>query len=295
MKHYSECPICAKAAFKAVRKPYYFRGEREYFNIDACQTCGFWLTNPAPQGEALAAYYQSEDYVSHTDGKGGLMDRVYSFVRARAIKSKFKLVSSLSGRSTMLVDYGAGTGEFLKYAKSNGFNVLGFEPSEVARENAARKDLKLIDPKDRLDLPESSVGVFTLWHVLEHIPDLNNTLNYFQSRLVDFGYLVLALPNHESYDANYYKSDWAALDAPLHLWHFTKKDIQALARKHGFELKQVKNMPFDSFYVSLLSEKNRHAKQRPLQAFLRGLVSNIKGAGRAKNMSSLIYVLQKKD
>ncbi|MCR9152819.1 MAG: class I SAM-dependent methyltransferase [Bacteroidetes bacterium] len=294
MKHYSECPICSKASFKGVREPYYFRGEREYFNVDECQNCGFWLTNPAPEGEELAAYYQSDDYVSHTDGKGGLMDRVYGFVRGKAIKSKFELVRSLLGNSTMLVDYGAGTGEFLKHAKNNGFDVLGFEPSEVARENAAKKDLKLLDPANRQDLAESSVGVFTLWHVLEHIPDLNETLHYFHSRLVDSGYLVLALPNHESYDANYYKSDWAALDAPLHLWHFAKNDIQALANKHGFELREIRNMPFDSFYVSLLSEKNKHAKQRPLQALLRGLASNMKGAGRVKNMSSLIYVLQKK-
>lgn len=240
----------------------------------------------------MAAYYESDDYVSHTDGKGGLMDRIYAMVRNYAIKSKFKLVDRLGAPNQKLVDYGAGTGEFLKYAKCQGWQVQGFEPSELARTNAEKKGLDLKGPNDRDSLEANSVGVFTLWHVLEHIPNLNQTLAYFNSRLLNGGYLVLALPNHQSHDAEYYKSDWAALDVPLHLWHFAKNDIKALADKHGFTLAEIHNMPFDSFYVSLLSEKNRGGKTKVIPAFWRGLISNLKG-GKPKNMSSLIYVLKK--
>lgn len=294
MKQHSECPVCGGQSFTSARKPYYFRGKREDFNIDSCNKCGFWFTNPAPEGADLAAYYESDNYVSHTDGKGGLMDQVYGIVRKRAIKSKFNLVSNLNAPIKSLVDYGAGTGEFLKYAQAQNWDVKGFEPSDVARENASKKGLDLRDPQNREELENGSVGVFTLWHVLEHIPDLNETLQYFHSRLATGGFLVLALPNHESADSEYYKSDWAALDVPLHLWHFCKGDIQNLAEKHGYSFKQVHNMPFDSFYVSLLSEKNKSGKQRPVQAFWQGLRSNIKGGSPERNMSSLIYVLEKK-
>ena len=292
MKEHSSCPVCGAKDLESVRKPYYYRGTKETFNIDACQSCGFWLTNPAPEGAELAAYYESDDYVSHTDGTGSLMDKVYGAVRKRAIISKFDLVASLAAPSKVLIDYGAGTGEFLAYAKSKNWTVKGFKPSEVARENAAKKGLELISPEERWTLEEDSVGVFTLWHVLEHIPDLNETLAYFHSRLVKGGCLVIAVPNHESLDAENYGNDWAAYDVPLHLWHFAKSDLQRLAQKHHFQLEKIENMPFDSFYVSLLSEKNRHGAMRPLQAFYQGLRSNLSGS-KAKNMSSLIYVLRK--
>ncbi len=293
MKQYSSCPICGDTHLQSVRKPYYFRGKQEGFNIDECRNCGFWFTNPVPKGAQLAAYYESDDYVSHTDGKGGLMDQVYELVRTRAIRKKFDLIQKLKSPKEFLVDYGAGTGEFLRYASTKGWEVKGFEPSSRARENAANKGLDLIDPELRESLAPNSIGVFTLWHVLEHIPDLRETLSYFYERLVPGGFLVLALPNHESDDAEHYQSDWAAFDVPLHLWHFSKKDIRNLADKHGFNLKAVRNMPFDSFYVSLLSEKNRHGSQRPVKAFWQGLKSNVKGSGSNQNMSSLIYVLQK--
>jgi SAM-dependent methyltransferase len=290
-KHIS-CPSCGGSDFKSVRKPYYYRGKREEFNIDACGDCGFWLTNPFPEGQDLAAYYETEDYVSHTDGKGSALDWVYNIIRARAIKSKFRLINSFVNGQPSLVDYGAGTGAFLSFCQTQGWKGMGFEPSAVARENAATKGLTLLDPSKRDELEVDSVDVFTLWHVLEHIPDLNDTLRYFNSRLKSEGLLVIAVPNHESYDAQKYKDDWAAYDVPLHLWHFAKSDISNLGSKHGFKVEEIVNMPFDSFYVSLLSEKNRHGSMRPKSAFLTGLKSNLRGA-KSKNMSSLIYILRK--
>lgn len=294
MNKHSQCPVCAGTKFSPVRKPYYYRGKREEFTVESCDLCGFWFTNPFPEGAELAAYYETEDYVSHTDGKGGLMDWVYGIVRDRAIKSKYQLVKSLNIGTKLFVDYGAGTGAFLAHVKSKGHEVLGFEPSEVARKNAAQKGLNLLDPEKRGELEEASVSVFTLWHVLEHIPDLNETLAYFNSRLEAKGYLVIAVPNHESADALHYKDHWAAFDVPLHLWHFAKSDIKALGEKHGFKLQTIHNMPFDSYYVSLLSEKNKSGGMRPFSAFIQGWKSNKRGR-RTKNMSSLIYVLQKVD
>lgn len=286
------CPVCSGSEHKEVRKAPYYRGEREFFSIVECNNCGFWWTNPAPRGEDLAAYYESDDYVSHTDGKGGLLDWIYRLVRDRAIKSKLALLNSAQPEKGKLIDYGAGTGAFLLAAKRNGWSVSGFEPSEVARSNASQKGLELIDPEQRNSVAEGSLNAITLWHVLEHIPDLNETLNYFHSRLAKGGSLIIAVPNHESEDSKHYRNHWAALDVPLHLWHFAKSDVKSLSEKHGFTLEDIQNMPFDSFYVSLLSEKNLWGKSRPFSAFWQGLKSNWKGR-KTKNMSSLIYILRK--
>lgn len=288
-----ECPVCGATEQKTVRKAPFFRGEREWFTIASCQTCGFWFTSPRPELEKLGDYYEADNYVSHTDGGKSLFDQAYKMVRSYALKKKLGLVKNYAPiESNELVDYGAGSGAFLAYAQEKGIKVKGFEPSDIARKQAAKKGVTLLDPSERESMAVNSVGAFSLWHVLEHLPDLNESLQFFHSRLVDQGCLFLALPNHESHDAQHYGDFWAALDVPLHLWHFSKNDIEALAKKHSFRVEQVVNMPFDSFYVSLLSEKNKGGGN-PISGLWHGLISNLKGRGKAKNMSSLIYILRK--
>lgn len=291
MKEIKSCPVCGSKEKLRVRKGPYFRGKEEWFSISECQACGFWFTDPQPQGQELARYYESDDYVSHTDGGRSPIDLLYKMVRSLALRSKLALVYSYLGQTGALLDYGAGSGAFLALAKSKAWQVTGVEPSSVARDRAASKDLHLIDPAKRAELPEASFDAISLWHVLEHLPDLRESLNYLHSRLRQGGYLFLALPNHESEDAKHYEDSWAALDLPLHLWHFQKSDIQFLAGLHQFELKSVRNMPFDAFYVAILSEKIKGGNL--LSAIYHAALSNWKGRGKKRNMSSLIYVLRK--
>lgn len=294
MEHLSNCPICGSSRFKPVFKAPYFRGSKEYFQIVECIDCALRITNPRPkEGAELNAYYETEDYVSHTDEDKGLVNKLYLLVRARALKAKFSLVSRhAAGKS--LCDYGAGTGAFLAYAKNKGWDTIGVEPSEVARQQALKKGVVLKAPEQRQEIEPESVDAITMWHVLEHLPQLNDDIKFLKSILKNGGKLIIAVPNHESKDAAYYGENWAAYDMPLHLYHFKKSNIAQLGEKHGFALKEVKNMPFDSFYVSMLSEKIKKGKNNFLGAFWRGLISNLAGMGRKKNMSSLIYVLEKR-
>lgn len=292
MKKIEACPLCGKNNFVSVRKAPYYRGKQEIFNIDSCTSCGFWFTNPQPEGAGLAAYYESEDYVSHTDGTGSLLDIVYNWVRNYALNKKLSIVESAVRNKNTLLDYGAGTGAFLARAKEKSWSVTGVEPSEVARKNAKLKGVDLLSVENRNVVKDGSCSAISLWHVLEHLPDLKESMLYFNAKLERDGVLFVAVPNHQSYDAEYYRDQWAALDVPLHLWHFSKTDIANLALATGFSLEKVYNMPFDSYYVSLLSEKIRASSMGPLKAMYRGFVSNLKG-GNTKNMSSLIYQLRK--
>ena len=292
MKDISSCPLCGKVDLKSVRKAPYYRGKHELFNVDECLSCGFWFTNPQPEGEELASYYDSDDYVSHTDGTGSLLDFVYNRVRGYALNKKLSLVDKAVNQRIALLDYGAGTGAFLVRAKAKGWDVMGIEPSVVARENAKGKGVSLLSVEGRDAVQNSFCSAITLWHVLEHLPDLKESMDYFNTKLEEKGVLFIAVPNHESHDASYYKNNWAALDVPLHLWHFTKKDVESLAVESGFILEKVHNMPFDSFYVSLLSEKIKKSNYGVMRALYRGLISNVRGRSQ-KNMSSLIYQLRK--
>ena len=292
MVEVKSCPVCGASSFKEVFKAPYFRGDGELFSIKECENCQFWVTSPRPENEDLGEYYDSVNYISHNNSSDSVMDKVYQMVRSYSLKKKVGLINAIDNGNKSLLDYGAGTGHFLLQAKQSGWEIGGVEISDDAREVALNDNgLELLTPSD-FEVEEEKYSVITLWHVLEHLPDLNEHLGNFYKSLQRGGKLVIAVPNHESEDGKHYAERWAALDVPLHLWHFKKKNIKALAEKHGFVFCEVKNMPFDSFYVSLLSEKIGENKGGVVSAFMNGLRSNLKGKSD-KNMSSLIYVLEK--
>lgn len=286
------CPVCGASSFRDVFKAPYFRGDNEMFQIQECTNCELWVTNPRPSDEDLGSYYDTPDYISHTNAKKGVIDYMYHWVREYSLKKKVALINHLVPDKGQLLDYGAGTGHFLNAAKKQGWQVSGVEPSSDARRVANDKNsLELTDPHEFV-WEKQMFDAITLWHVLEHLPDLRGHLSHFSAALKPGGVLVIAVPNHESDDAQKYGANWAALDVPLHLWHFKKRNIQDLSLQFDLNLEEVKNMPFDSFYVSMLSEKIEKGSANYPKAFSRGLKSNLKGKSD-NNQSSLIYVLRK--
>ncbi len=246
------------------------------------------LTQPQPQ--SLEPYYQSEDYISHTDASGGLINGLYQTVKKRALNRKMKLVLSLGHPKTTLLDVGAGTGDFVLAARKRGWQAEGVEPMEIARDNAKAKGVTL--KKELALLAGQEFQVITLWHVLEHLPDLDAQIDRILSHLEPDGSLILALPNFKSWDARHYKTYWAAYDVPRHLWHFSRKSVKRLFRAKGFEVTRVTPLWFDAFYVALLSEKYKNGKVVLWKAFLNGLRSNLSALATGE-YSSLIYVLQR--
>lgn len=265
---------------------------KEEFELKINEEFGFLETIPQPSKEDLPRYYESEDYISHTDTKRNLFEKVYHMVRSISLKRKLKLINTLSKDSKMLLDVGCGTGDFLLTAKQNGWNVKGIEPNPQAREIANSKTNNAVSNiESLLDLEKQSFDVITLWHVLEHLPNLKEHIQLFQSLLKPNGRLVIAVPNYKSYDATYYKSFWAAYDVPRHLWHFSRTSISKLFSKYDMEVEETLPMKFDAFYVSLLSQKHKTGKMNPILSFWVGWRSNMK-ALTSKEYSSLIYVLK---
>jgi len=247
-------------------------------------------TFPQPDDEELASYYESETYISHTDSKKSITDKVYQTVKSIALKNKLTLLNSFKTTGKNVLDIGCGTGEFLLTCKKNKWNVVGVEPNKSARDLTESKLNKKIYG-DLNELPLIKFDVITLWHVLEHVPNLESYIAKLKLLLKPNGVLVVAVPNYKSYDAKYYKQFWAAYDVPRHLWHFSKKSIQLLFSKQQLVIKKIYPMKFDSFYVSLLSEQYRTGSNNFVKAFYIGLVSNLK-AMFTKEYSSLIYIMK---
>ena len=262
---------------------------QETFNLYHDEELDMLITYPQPSLENLGKYYESVDYISHTDSKRSLFEKCYHFIKSIALKNKLNLVNSLQPAKGSVLDIGAGTGDFLSVVKENGWNTIGVEPSEKAKAIAKRKGVSFVEETSELE--NNSFDVITMWHVLEHVPNLDNQIKELKRLLKPNGSLIIAVPNFKSFDAKQYGNFWAAYDVPIHFWHFSKTAIKKLFAKEDMELVKVLPMKFDSFYVSLLSEKYKTGKMNFVKAFFIGLQSNWK-AKKNFEYSSHIYVLK---
>ena len=291
----STCPSCNNSNWSDHLKCKDFTVSHETFSLKRCTTCNLIVTSPRPDDGDLSRYYQSSDYISHSSKAVTVIDKLYLAVRSFTLKWKLRLVTRHQSPSKTILDYGCGTGDFLKTCQRAGWKILGVEPSADARAKAIQNTNGSIleqlptDEKNKFD-------VITLWHVLEHIPDLNSLISKLVSVLDKDGTLFIAVPNYESYDATLYKQYWAGYDVPRHLWHFSRENMSNLLSKNGLQIKEVVPMKLDSFYVSMLSEKYRNNGKinlwRLVTAIATGLKSNI-NASKTGAYSSLIYIATK--
>lgn len=297
MKEINTCLICGSTNIEPFLVCKDYTVSKQDFEIKQCKDCGFKFTSPRPQDTDLGKYYKAEDYISHSDTKKGLVNKLYHWVRSYTLIKKLQLVMQHSKlKSGKILDYGAGTGAFLNTCKTNKWEAYGIEPDEVARK--VMKDKFGISASASLEEAQTShlfadFDVVTAWHVLEHVPDLKETILTLKNALKTKGIFIVAVPNPESHDAKHYKQFWAAYDLPRHLWHFEPKAMTKLFSDNGFKLEKTLPMVFDSFYVSMLSEKYKTGSNKLISAFMRGLISNIKANKTGKEFSSQIYIFRK--
>ena len=283
------CPSCGHSESKLHTKVKDHFLTKESFELVQCDVCSLVYTKNRPLIEKIGEYYKSEDYVSHSSTKKGIVNRGYNLVRNYTLGRKVKLISSLTS-GTHLLDIGAGTGHFLKRAKDEGFTVLGLEPDPDARNVANELNgVELLPLEDLKSLGASRFDAISMWHVLEHVYELNQELESILANLKDGGVFIVAVPNYTSYDAKHYKEFWAAYDVPRHLYHFEPKTIISLVEGKGLKFEKMLPMKFDSYYVSMLSEKYKGGSI--LNAFRIGLLSNMKATNGT--YSSQIYVFRK--
>ncbi|MDA8956982.1 class I SAM-dependent methyltransferase [bacterium] len=268
----------------------------EHFKVMINKEFEMLVTQPVPKN--LSNYYQSEDYISHTDSKKTLFDKIYQAVKNITLRRKLRLINEslrIQNSDTRpeknLLDVGAGTGDFLKICKNNSWNTFGIEPDEGARASAKNKGIVL--QEDLSNFKNQTFEIITLWHVLEHVENLSEYISNLKKLLSNHGRLIIATPNFKSDDANYYKEFWAAFDVPRHLWHFSQDSIRQLFLSENMVIEKTIPMKFDSYYVSLLSEKYKKGRMNIVNALYRGFVSNCK-AMTSSEYSSLIYVIKKR-
>lgn len=267
----------------------------ETFELKETEEYDMLETLPKPDNLELGKYYKSKNYISHTDGgTKTLTDKLYIVARKFQLKWKLKLIKShITKQQNTILDYGCGTGEFLKVCEKAGYNIYGIDPNEEAIDLAKKKSNGIFTTNTKLNETDNEkYDMITLWHVLEHVPNLKETISELKRILKKDGILIIAVPNYKSFDAEYYKEYWAGYDVPRHLWHFSSYSIKKLFSEVNMEVKKIKPMYLDSFYVSMLSEKYKKSKLFFLKGLIIGFISNINYLFK-KECSSQIYLLKK--
>lgn len=297
--HLSGCPVCGSADLACDTLCRDFLVSGLTFEIWKCAQCGFLFTQDAPSPEVIGRFYQSEDYISHSDTRKGLLNKLYHFGRSFMLRRKCRSVIQHAGRSKgNILDIGSGTGHFLHAMQIRGWDVAGVEPDAGARQTAhAAWKLEENQYAGIFDIPETKHGTFdviTMYHVLEHVPDLHAYLQKIFSLLKPEGLLVIAIPNAGSWDRQYYGAYWAAYDIPRHLWHFTPPAFERLMQSAFFRITGTERMPLDPLYIAWLSEKHKKdsAFTFPKGIFI-GSIALLAGIFNKKKSSSLIYYLRK--
>ncbi|MTI19966.1 class I SAM-dependent methyltransferase [Fulvivirga sp. RKSG066] len=287
------CPVCDSGQLINIIICKDHTVSKEDFVIVKCDACSFHFTNPRPSSDQLGKYYESEEYISHQDKGNSLINQVYKIARNFTLKGKKSLVSKYYTQGNIL-DIGCGTGHFLNVFNTKHWKTYGIEPNQTAREQAQLRVSNTFESID--DLPSSAkFDIITMWHVLEHVPDLNDFLKKVNTYLSKKGVFIVAVPNMNSLDAKIYKSHWAAYDVPRHLSHFTQPTLKKLMLKHSLKVVDIKPMKLDAFYVSMLSEKYKNGgKNNYVAAIKNGLKSNRFARENNQEYSSLIYIIKKK-
>lgn len=294
--NHDKCPLCGS---NAIRKRFtctdhFATGET--FDVYECTDCHFAFTQNVPDEKEIGRYYESPTYISHSNTNKGITNRLYHIVRKIMLKNKTGLVKRLTLlKNGKILDYGAGTGHFARAMKKRGWEVTAIEKSDKARELSKREfDFEMLPTESLSDIKDREFDVVTMWHVMEHIQDLDNMWDELYRILDDTGIAIIAVPNSKSYDAQRYGEHWAAYDVPRHLWHFTPNTIMRWGEKHNFLLERQFTMPFDGFYISALSESNKGSRLHTIKGFWNGFKGWLAQAKRRGASSSIIYVFRKR-
>lgn len=291
--HYTHCPVCNNDKLQPVFSVKDYTVSQQQFTILECPRCTLRFTQNVPDMNSIGKYYKADTYISHTNSSKGLVNTIYKKVRKRTLRQKRKLIESITNQNQRsLLDVGAGTGAFIREMQQAGWTVTGLEPDAEAR-TVAKKDFNvgLLPIEQFHGLHSGSFDVITMWHVLEHVHDLNGYMTRLKSLLKPDGKLIIAVPNYTSQDAEQYQQNWAAYDVPRHLYHFSPAAMGLLVKNHGMQIVEHKPMWFDSFYVSLLSSKYKTGKMNLFGGFVSGLRSNWQARKNKTKCSSVIYII----
>jgi 2-polyprenyl-3-methyl-5-hydroxy-6-metoxy-1,4-benzoquinol methylase len=219
------CPLCAGERHKTVftARDVNSNTTDHDFSVVRCP-CRMTFLNPVPRD--LGRYYPAT-YDAHRDLGDGKKRRKKSH--------RFDRILDLTPGD--LLDVGCGSGFDLLTMRDRGWRVAGVEmnPQAVERARAQGLDIRqgtLADAR----FPDGSFDVVTLFHVLEHVPDVLSLVQEIRRILRPGGLMLAQVPNFDGANARLFKAHWYELDVPRHVNFFSSTTLKDLAAKAGLDV-----------------------------------------------------------
>lgn len=291
----SACPMCGAVETVPYATCMDHLSSRQQFMLLRCPACGIVFTDKRPQEEEMVKYETLESEIRRADTPNGLIEKMYRHVRKKMMRHKAGLVTGLSYRNSgTLLNYGAKRGFFSSFMEKKGWKVTSVDKYHENRQFSLEHfHHRMYEMQEMDNFQPETFDVITLWHVFEHEYHPHELLDTLHRILRPGGILVMACPNICSTDALHYGPYWAAYDVPRHLWHFNPVSMERLARRHGFTLMHHEKMPYDSFYISIMSEMNMRHSMPILRGMAYGLHSWLVSLTKRGKSSSIVYVFRK--
>lgn len=251
------CCVCGNNKSNEFKLKY----QKENFAVLVCNRCSFHFIPPYYRKKIEYTQYKNADVTAAVRAGN-------NWIKIQRHKLRFKFIQKFV-KSGKLFDLGAGWGHFMLAGKELGYDVYGVEISEQPYLYCVN-DLKLpVDHIDFFEMDEAKkFDVITMWDVLEHIDKADEFLEKCSKLTKSGGYLILQVPQIDSYFAKRHKDKWKMMGLD-HVNYFSKKTITQILANHGYEVVKIKS----SFEIKLfimytllpLIKKLKGSKKQTLQ------------------------------
>lgn len=231
------CPSCGSTRSHLVTRTRDYEIDIDMtFSIKTCEDCGLSYTSPRPVFDDLMRIFYGEDYLCYQHD--GLISTIRRHLLGKAHHRLFQPYVPDGGR---ILDVGCGMGDMLDYLHANsGWSVVGCEPKETVARDAAGRGFQVI-PRTLRDaaLESDSFDLVNMNHVIEHLPDLKETVAEVFRVLKPGGVFITENPDFGGTTRAAFKDAWWGYHLPRHLTHFTSKTLRAFLEKQRFDVLRI--------------------------------------------------------
>ena len=230
------CLLCGSDQIEDLFQARDFRlnDHKETFKFVKCNKCNLIFQYPLPAEKDMIAHYnQNVLYKNPKD-----LSKLRQYLHNYGLKKRSEMITH-NKKQGLLLDIGCGTGSFLAYmAQHTHLEVTGTEINErnVAFIKNNYSFPVYLGDLQQLAFPKEHFDVITMWDVIEHLPNPKELLTEIHKILKPNGYLVIRVPNGNSFDFKLFGKYWAGVDAPRHYLIYTKQTLSVFLENSGFSV-----------------------------------------------------------
>lgn len=165
-------------------------------------------------------------------------------------------------------DVGTGEGTFLEALKEAGGSGVGIEPGKKYVAEAQAHGVRIVGATEAdatRAVQEEGVQAFTLFHVIEHVPNPRETLQTLFEALPPGGFVLLETPTMDSpiLQVKHYED---ALIYPEHFFYFNDTNLQRVLSEVGFRVVAHGRRDFDQYNLPIRESLHRLFLRFPKQS-----------------------------